>query len=427
MTEKIIEKLQKLGCDAWEITETGTRGWEFYFIRHRLDQNRAVHVRDIRVNVYRKLEGGAQIGEAGGGISPTASEEEIDRALAEFYDRASLVSNPAYKLNDAPIDIPEQLEKVDLAAISGDFIRAMREVKERADADVNSYEIFVKEIDRSYRNSNGVAYRCVYPRSQIEVVVNARNADKEIEIYRFFEGGTCNAEKLKADVQSAMDYGRDRLRAEPTPETAPMDVVFSTADALEIYDFFRNRMMADMKYRQFSDWEPGQPVSSEFAGDRLSLEVLPALPNSSRNYPVDEEGAVIRARYLIRDGFAEEYWGSRQYSQYLGLSESSLAHNIRISGGTKTAEEIRSGDFLEVVEFSVFQVDEVGCNFAGEIRLGYLHRGGEVKVVTGGSISGDMREAVKTMTFAKETVQYDTKEIPAATRLKNVNITGVKS
>lgn len=425
MTERIIEKLEALGCDAWEITETKTRGWEFYFIRHDLDQNRAVNLHEIRVSVYRKYENGTLLGKASGGICPTATDAEIDKALADLAERAILVRNPVYELNDRPIDAEEQTAQVDLAAISGDFMRAMREVPESAEADINSYEIFVKEIDRTYKNSNGLAYRCVYPSSQIEVVVNARNEEKEIEIYRIFECGTCNADKLKSDVINAMNYGRDRLRAEDTPKLEPMAVVFSTSDAEEIYGYFAQRVMSDMKHRRFSDWEIGHAVSSEFAGDRVSLEALPALPNSSKNYPVDEEGAVIRARHLIRDGVIEEYWGSRQYSYYLGLSESSLVNNFRASGGTKTADEIRSGDFLEVVEFSDFQVNAIGCDFAGEIRLGYLHRGGEVKVVTGGSISGDMREAVKTMTFSKETKQYDSSEIPALTRLENVNITGV--
>ena len=426
MIEKIIQKLQALDCDAWELIETRTRGWEFYFIRHALDQNRAVKLRSLRVVLYRQLDGGEMLGRAEGEIAPTATDAEIDKILADLLFQAGLVKNPVYELNDKPLDIPEAKERVDLEAISENFIRAIRSVPETDEADINSYEIFAREIERYYRNSNGVEYRCVYPNAQVEVVVNARKEKEEIELIRVFDCGTCDADKLSAEVQKAMRYGRDRLRAVPTPETAPMAVVFSGSDTKEIYRYFLNRMMAAMKYRQMTDWEIGRPIGESFAGDRVSLEALAQLPNSSMNYPVDEEGARIRDRFLIRDGVAEEYWGSRQYSQYLGLSESSLVNNIRVSGGSKTEEEIREGDYLELVEFSDFQVDDIGCDFAGEIRLGYLHRGGEVTVVTGGSISGDMREAVKTMTFTKETTQYDSCEVPALTRLENVRITGVK-
>ena len=72
MFQIIKNKLEKLGCDAWELTETLTDSWEFYFIRHQLDQNRAVETRTFDVKVYRLLEDGKFLGSASGEISPTA-------------------------------------------------------------------------------------------------------------------------------------------------------------------------------------------------------------------------------------------------------------------------------------------------------------------------------------------------------------------
>ena len=141
---------------------------------------------------------------------------------------------------------------------------------------------------------------------------------------------------------------------------------------------------------------------------------------------MDTEGSVIRDRFLIRDGVAESFWGDRQFSQYLGLEESSGLNNYRVSGGRESADDVRSGDFLEVVEFSDFQVDAMAGDIAGEIRLGYWRHGGETTVVTGGSVTGNMLEAMKTMRFSKETVQYDSAVIPAVTRLEDLRITGVK-
>ena len=68
----------------------------------------------------------------------------------------------------------------------------------------------------------------------------------------------------------------------------------------------------------------------------------------------------------------------------------------------------------------------MGGDIAGEIRLGYLHRGGTVTIVTGGSISGSMNEAMKDMRFSKERVQYDNRLIPAVTLLKGLRVTGVE-
>ena len=104
----------------------------------------------------------------------------------------------------------------------------------------------------------------------------------------------------------------------------------------------------------------------------------------------------------------------------------STCYNIRVTGGSKSAEELRSGDYIEIVEFSDFQVDEMGGDIAGEIRLGYLHRGGETLIVTGGSVAGNMEDAIKEMTFSKELIQYDRALIPAVTCLKGLRITGVE-
>ena len=91
-----------------------------------------------------------------------------------------------------------------------------------------------------------------------------------------------------------------------------------------------------------------------------------------------------------------------------------------------TAEELRTGEYLEVVEFSDFQVDSMAGDIAGEIRLAYWHHDGKTVPVTGGSVSGSLREVMGNMRFSKETAQYDTMVIPAVTRLPNLRITGVQ-
>ncbi len=260
-------------------------------------------------------------------------------------------------------------------------------------------------------------------------MINASEGKHEIELHRIYDAGTCDPEKLRLDIEKVMQYGADRLQAVPTPAIGKGSVLLSTADSVSVYNYFADKMMADLVYRKLSDYEPGKPVSEKLLGDRLTLEALAYLPGSSVNVPVDREGNAVFDRFLIRDGIAGEYCGSRQFSQYLGLEKSSMITNLRASGGKLSECALRdtgiSGDYLEIVEFSDFQVDSMSGDIAGEIRLGYLHRGSEVMIVTGGSVSGSMHEAVKTMQFSEETVQYDSRIVPAVTLLKDLRITGV--
>ena len=425
MFTKVKEKLQALGCEMYELTEMTVRAWEFYFIRHKLDQNRASCVKKLRVKVYRPLDEGKMLGSASGEINPTASDEELDQALKNLYYQASLVKNPAYTITDIPIPAIDR-NSVDVAAIAESFINAMQAVHETETERINSYEIFVREIQKRFENSNGVAFEVVYPDSMIEVVVNASKGEHEIELYRNYKSGVCNGEKLKRDVESALRFGKDRLIAEATPNLQKSDVVFSTEDAVQLYSYFAARRNASMLVMKLSDWVRGKAVADYTTGDRISIFAKAALDNSSDSYPVDEEGALIRERYLVRDGVAEEIWGNRQMSEYLGDKNNSIVHNFVVSGGTADEDVLHQGDYLELVEFSDFQVDEIGGDILGEIRLGYWHHDGKVDVITGGSVSGTMQDAIPSMRCSKETEQYNNIVIPKETRLYNLTITGIR-
>ena len=426
MLDMLKEKLSGLGVYGWELTETRTRGWEFYFIGHRLDQNRAKDIVDYRAKVYVATEGGKYLGAASALISPTASEADVDRILADIKFQAGLMKDPAYTLTSLPITVPEKRESVDVEAIAESFMRALSSLPETETEYINSYEIFVNELTRHTLNSNGVEYTCIFPSSMAEVVVNARAGDHEIELYRAFRSGTCDGENLRSELARALQFGRDRLIAQPTPILDKPDVVLSTDDAVEIYSYFLDKTFARFKLMGMTDWEAGKPICPEFKGDRISVRALSSLRNSDRDFPVDAEGSVIEDRDLIKDGVVQCFWGSRQFASYLGLEKSSAVPNVRYYGGTKSAEELRQGDFLELVEFSDFQVDPMGGTVAGEIRLGYLHQGGRVTVVTGGSLSGSLTEAIPTMEFSKEEKQYNNNVIPAVTRLKGLTVTGIR-
>ena len=71
-------------------------------------------------------------------------------------------------------------------------------------------------------------------------------------------------------------------------------------------------------------------------------------------------------------------------------------------------------------------MDETTGDIAGEIRLGYLHDESGVKIVSGGSISGNMKEAAKAMYLSKEKTLYDGAEVPAVIRFDKLTVTGIE-
>ena len=424
MQEYILKCLKESDADAWEIDDRCTEGWEFYFIRHKLDQNRAKLVEHTTVTVYKKSEDGKFLGNASIEIPQSSTEAEIKEIIERLIRETAYVKNPVYELNK-PEDhkLPES-GKVNVSMIAGDFIDTMKNLPETDTEDINSYEIFVDNINVHFMNSNGIDISYSKPSSFLEVVVNARQDDREVELYRSYESGTCNRKYVSADIAKALSYGRDRLNTTPTPAIGKTAVIFSTKDAVSIYEYFASRTFAAMKYSGISTAEIGKPVIENVKGDKVTLRTVPILPDSSCNSYFDNEGAFITETTLIDNNIVKNFRGSRKFSEYLGIKDSFIPRNFTVDGGTRTDEEIKSGNYIEIVEFSDFQVDPIGGDIAGEIRLGYWHHDNKVDIVSGGSVSGKLSELAGDMFLSKNQTQYDNYLIPSLTRIEGVTVSG---
>ena len=75
MENFILDLLRASGADGWTVADERRRGWEFYFIRHALDQNRMRDVEHITLTLYRKFsEGDSEfLGSASARLAPTAT------------------------------------------------------------------------------------------------------------------------------------------------------------------------------------------------------------------------------------------------------------------------------------------------------------------------------------------------------------------
>ncbi len=427
MLEQLFEILKASGVAAWEVTDEKTAGWEFYFIRRALDQNRAKNVEHITVKVYQRI-GEDRIGAAAAELPPTATAEEAKKLVDSLAYQATLAPNRTFTLHKPTAAHAQQqpAAPVDVPAMARDFLAAMAAIPETATEDLNSYEIFTAAVTRRFVTSEGIDVTETYPSSMLEAVVNARSDGHEIELYRLYKSGSCDAAGLRRGLTSAMAYGRDRLRTVPTPALGTADVIFSTDDARQIYAYFIQRLAPAMVLRKLSEWKLGEPIESEIRGDRVTLEALRTLPNSSRNRAFDAEGAPIRDTVMLRAGVPEHYLGGRMFSAYMGLEDSFIPGNFAVSGGTKSEAELRQGPYLEIVEFSDFQVDPMTGDIFGEIRLAYWHDGEKTVPVSGGSVSGSMHDFVREMYLSVEQTQYDNYLLPAATKLCGVTVTGIE-
>jgi|GEM_PF-186331 len=451
-TEKLAALLRKSRADGWEITDTRTTGREFYFIRHKLDQHRFREVRTTAITLYRAFGDGAYLGSASAVLPPTAGEEEAVRLISQLENEALFAKSPFYHLPkpdgktgaagvqaaaadgqagaaDGKTDAPDgkadgpvgAAGKPDEAQIAEDYIRVMASLPESAEADINSYEIFADSVEEHFLNSEGIDHVQYFPHSLLEAVVNARSGAHEIELYRLIEAGACDSDGIRAQLEAALRAGQDRLSAVPTPSLSNCPVLFPALCAGPLYEYLIRRVNAAAIYQGLSDWK----VGSE-GGGCVTVRSVRELPGSPANRFYDEEGLPVLERVLIDRGRPVSYWGSARFCSCLGMKEHSLAGNFICEGDGCDEALLRSDTYLEAAEFSDFQCDPVTGDIAGELRLGYLHENGQVRPVTGGSVSGSMAGSLSTMRCSAELTLTGCRKIPALTRLENMAVTGAE-
>lgn len=438
--ENIQSALKELKVSTWEISDTTTDQWEFYFIKHRLDQNRAVRTRHTEVTVYRDM-GEGMLGSASMEIPQGSFPKEIKENVAGLLEEAAYAVNPQYKLH-GPEDQAEYSDEkgkdgisgesgaaenqISIKELAGTLIEAMNDLPETGTEYMNSYEIFARKVSRKYMNSLGLDLEEIYPGATMELVVNARDENREIELYRLPSFGSCSAEELKEYVGQLLEFGKDRLKAEPTPELGKATLLLSTEDSCRVYEYFLSQMNAANVYRNLSTWEIGRSIDKEGTFIQpLTIRQMKNLEGSPENHLFDGEGGKVKERVLLEENVPRRYWGSRQYCSYLGIEDGSEVYNYQVEGGTKTSEELREEDYLEVVEFSSFEVDPLTGDIAGEIRLGYWHHQGQTDIVSGGSVSGSLPQLMEGLAVSSEEKRFGTALIPEVTMIHNITVTGI--
>ena len=438
--ENIQSALKELKVSTWEISDTTTDQWEFYFIKHRLDQNRAVRTRHTEVTVYRDM-GEGMLGSASMEIPQGSFPKEIKENIAGLLEEAAYAVNPQYKLHGPEDEAGYSDEKgkdgisgesgaaenqISIKELAGTLIEAMNDLPETGTEYMNSYEIFARKVSRKYMNSLGLDLEETYPGATMELVVNARDENREIELYRLPSFGSCSAEELKEYVGQLLEFGKDRLKAEPTPELGKATLLLSTEDSCRVYEYFLSQMNAANVYRNLSTWEIGRSIDKEGTFIQpLTIRQMKNLEGSPENHLFDGEGGKVKERVLLEENVPRRYWGSRQYCSYLGIEDGSEVYNYQVEGGTKTSEELREEDYLEVVEFSSFEVDPLTGDIAGEIRLGYWHHQGQTDIVSGGSVSGSLPQLMEGLAVSSEEKRFGTALIPEVTMIHNITVTGI--
>ena len=431
MIEKILSALKKSGVELYQITETKQEKAELYFIRKSLDMQRMGDIRQAEVIVYKEFQEGdmRMMGSAEVLVQDSYTEEMMEELFRDALYAAGFVKNKYYELYAGKEDAQEETPEADrspsektladksLTEIAQNFAEALFAEDQEEDVFLNSAEIFVLKTTCHIINSKGVDVSYCKSRVQGEFVVQCTEG-QDVETYQHFAYVNCDTDPLRSKVRETLRMTRDRAKAVSAPPAGEYRVILSGPYVKDIFDYYVERSAASMIYRKYSTYQIGCNVQSGTAQkDNIHLTLKVTVPYSA-------EGIPMKDRELIQDGNLLMIHGNNRFAYYLNLEPTGNYESYKVPAGNVTLDEIRQGTYLEVVNFSDFQMDSFSGHFGGEIRLAYLCDGEKRIPVTGGSINGNILEAQKSLVFSSQIQREEKFEGPLAVCMEKIQVAG---
>ena len=423
MVDMILEVLKESGINQYEITTTQYEDVQLYFIKSDLNMRRCGSMKEYKVTVYNEFEEKGQkvIGSSCVNISPEMEKTVITKKLLDAYASAKYAPNQHFELyageKSDRILLEGREKEYTTQEIANLFAKAIYDANCNQNAFVNSAEVFVKKTVTAILNSNGVDVSYQSLDVDGEYIVQCKEP-QDVELYYPFKYSRVCEEELKKDIEQSLQTVCDRANAKEPPKSGEYDVILSDDDVRSLLSFYLYRSDASAVYQKYSNYEVGMNVQGEeVSGDKLNIVL------SSKN-PYSKEGVLLKDIPLMEEGILKSLHGDVRYCKYLEMEPIGEHNKLLVKEGTKTIEELKEKPYLHVVSFSAFECDAFSGHFGGEIRLGYYFDGKEVKLVTGGSVSGNLIEAQKHLTFSKEMFENCRYVGPKMVRIEKVSVAG---
>lgn len=430
------------GVSDWKLVEQRREGRELFFVGRELDMQRARSVRHLALTVYHDFEedGKPYRGMMRTGLPAVASTAELARRLEEAVFAARQVRNEPFPLVEpggaSPTLPPSRFADGPLgrwlASLAGvvfdaDPARGAGAPARSAAGRINSAELFLDQVETRIVNSRGVDVRFPGYEGYLELIVESEGPAGEVELYREIRFSDYQPELLEAEVRSELELVRDRAQAGATPRLRSASVMIGGEALRELMHYYLVQSAAESAYNGVSRFKVGDNLQGPTVrGDTLSIRGEAYLPGSTASAPWDGDGLPLQSTLLIEDGVVRRLWGPLRFCHYLGVQPTGGLGNFEVRPGERSLEELRREARLEVAAFSDFHGDPITGDFGGEVRLGYVNENGRRRPVSGGSVSGNLKELQGRMYLSQEVQQLNSFRGPRGALLFDVAVTGVR-
>lgn len=268
----------------------------------------------------------------------------------------------------------------------------------------------------------------------LEATVLADGDGSDAEFFQQVQARRIEDLDLDAALPRAARLAREKLAAR-VPRTRIGPVIIAGAAIGQLLGgtvigsagAYLTQASAAAAHARFSRFELGQPVylGRERTGEPLNLRANALHPYAVGSHHFDADGIPGHDLLVIEDGVLHARPATQRYAQYLGVPATGRAGIVEIAPGATPAEELGGGEpFLRVVAFSAANVDALSGDFGMEIRLGHEVGPDGVTPVSGGSVTGNLFEAMADARFSRETALLGDYAGPVAIRFGSLQVAG---
>jgi predicted Zn-dependent protease len=445
MDQRLIDALSRhRGIHDWTARRQLGHSVQLYLVAGAIENVRHVEREAYEVEVFNDhlADGSPRRGSATLPMS-RADLDRLDDVLDDGALMASLVHNPPWslpdggELPDVPLADPglATSDAAERAVIeTAQLIRGLAADAGR-DVRLSSAELFVHLVEEELQNSHGLRAAASTTRVMFELTLLARDGDAETEFYGQGEARRLSDLDIGRTVANGARLARDKLRAVmPTTRIGPVVVseealaqMFS-GTAVNSAGALMTQASAASAYAKISRLDIGKPIhgDADLAGDALTMRSNARHPYGVMSYRYDGDGIGAQDLVVIEEGVLRARPATQRYAQYLGLPATGRPGMMQISPGTASMDELLDGGepVIHALTFSAPNVDTLNGDFGMEIRIGYEHGPDGVRPLTGGSVTGNLFEAMADVRLSREMRQNPTTFGPAAIRFGRLQVTG---
>lgn len=428
--KNIENVLKECKISEYKIIETGTISCEMFFVKKALDLSRGKDVRYFAVTVYKdfadngkKYKGSSQVN-----IHPTMDKKDIKSVIEDASLACNYIKNEYYEIKVKNIkkkyNCKSNFKEKEMSLWMNDIRDALYKGDTKEKGCINSSEIFLNKTFKRIITSKGVDeyYECFD--GMVEFITNWTEKE-EVELYKSIKFSDYDENMIESAAEEMLYLSEERAKAKDTVASGNYDVIFTGPPVKELLSYYYDKAKAESVYNGISDSKIGQNIQGgNITGDKLSIKLKPELMGSALSYPCDDDGVELKETCLYENGVLKDYIGDIRHSYYLGIEPTGKILNYVVSPGSQSYNDMKNGKYVELIAFSDFQMDSITGYFGGEIRLGFYHDGGTTVPITGGSISGNIRDFHNNMILSEEMQQINNFKGPKALKMFKVPIAG---